>query len=113
MENSNETAVWVDRSTASQLTGLSVSTPKAYRRSGKLREGIHYVALGVQKYVYNRALLLDWLANRASPELHEFAIRAFLESLASSQAIAATSTATRRPQAERIAAEAEEPPCAS
>lgn len=70
-------------------TGLSASTLKRLRLSGDLQEGVHWQRFGTRKIVYNTTLLTDWVANQHSPELHQAAIAAYLESLPSSQAVAA------------------------
>jgi hypothetical protein len=67
------------------LATISISRSSLHRTRNKhWQEGIHYQRLGTL-VLYNLPLIRDWLANQSSPELHEQAIRQYLESLPSSQ----------------------------
>lgn len=70
-------------------TGLSASSLKRLRLSGDLQEGIHWQRFGSRKVLYVVPLIKDWIANRHTPQMHQQAIAAYLESLPSSQAVAA------------------------
>lgn len=73
--------VWVKTTEAAKLVGLSPSCLKTYRlKHGWLIEGIHWVYTnsGRRMILYNVELLCDWVANRASPEVHLWKIEAYL-----------------------------------
>jgi hypothetical protein len=74
---------WVDKNKASEITGLSNSTFKRLRTSGKWRKGIHWTQLSTRTIRYNRELIQDWMNN--DQIAHERAIANFLESLPSNQ----------------------------
>ncbi len=75
---------WLDKHAAATLLGISVHTLKPYR-SLHWQSGIHYQHLNSRTVRYHRELLLDWLATRSNPELHQRAIEAYLASLPSNQ----------------------------
>jgi hypothetical protein len=65
---------------------VQLSPSSLYRcRRQHWQPGIHYQKLGHRQVLYNLPLILDWIANRGSPELHERAIRLYLANLPSSQ----------------------------
>ena len=67
------------------LSAIAISRSSLHRtRNKSWQAGIHYQRLG-RAVLYNLPLIRDWLANQHSPELHEQAIREYLESLPSSQ----------------------------
>jgi hypothetical protein len=70
---------------ATRITGLSQEELNDHRRSGRLKQGIHWTAMNSRNFKYNVQLLLDWMTNQHAPELHETAIQNFLASLPSSQ----------------------------
>ncbi|WP_103123744.1 hypothetical protein [Nostoc cycadae] len=71
--------------TLRQKIGLSNSTFKKYRNSGVWLEGIHWQRLNTRSVRYNLPLILDWVANRNAPEVHQIAIENYLRSLPSNQ----------------------------
>ncbi|MBW4474466.1 MAG: hypothetical protein KME45_29430 [Stenomitos rutilans HA7619-LM2] len=73
-----QTAEFVDKWGASQLTGLSPETLKKYRLSGLLIEDIHWVRINSKAIRYNARLLVDWLRNRGNPRAHQQAIEHYL-----------------------------------
>jgi hypothetical protein len=77
--------VFAGPSEATAVTGLSRGELKDLRLSGELQKGAHWVAINSRSIKYNVQLLIDWMANRHAPELHEIAIQNFLASLPSSQ----------------------------
>ncbi len=68
----------------SRLTGMSIHTCKSYRYKGLWIEGIHWQRVTNKSVLYNVPLIMDWIANRTTPERHEQAIARYLESLPSS-----------------------------
>lgn len=75
------TPVWMKTADAARLIGLSPSCLKSYRlKQHFLIEGIHWVYTNSSRrtILYNVELLCDWVANRASPELHLQKIEAYL-----------------------------------
>jgi hypothetical protein len=77
---------FVNKQTASELTGLSAETLKKYRHAGKLEKGIHWVEINCRVVRYNISLLLDWVQNHdENPQGHIKAIENYLASLPSSQ----------------------------
>lgn len=77
---------FVNKQTASELTGLSAETLKKYRHAGKLEKGIHWVEINCRVVRYNISLLLDWVQNHdENPKGHIKAIENYLASLPSSQ----------------------------
>ncbi len=68
-----------------EKTGLSDSTLKKYRLSGDWIEGIHWQRLNSRCVRYNAPLILDWIANRCSPQVHLKAIENYVRSLPSHQ----------------------------
>jgi hypothetical protein len=73
------------RRVLSQVTGLSNSTFKQYQLSGIWIEGIHWQRLNSRCVLYNLPLILDWVAHRYCPEVHQIAIENYLYSLPSNQ----------------------------
>ncbi|PSB25348.1 excisionase family protein [Stenomitos frigidus] len=69
----------------SDATGLSPETFKKYRLSGKWIEGVHWQRLNSRCVLYNLSLILDWVANRSSPCVHQRAIESYLAALPSNQ----------------------------
>ena len=68
-----------------ELTGLSLTTLKRWRRKNQLVEGVHWVHVGKQVR-FNLELFQDWLINgKLDPQAHSRAIQAFQESLLSNQ----------------------------
>ncbi|RUT03787.1 hypothetical protein DSM106972_047010 [Dulcicalothrix desertica PCC 7102] len=77
---------FVNKQTASELTGLSAETLKKYRLAGKLEKGIHWVEINCRVVRYNISLVLDWIQNHdENPQGHIKAIENYLASLPSSQ----------------------------
>lgn len=65
---------------------VSLSKSTLYRlRQTEWQAGVHFHKLSHNKILYNLPLILDWVANRGSPVLHERAIRLYLADLPSSQ----------------------------
>lgn len=69
----------------SKVTGLSPETFKKYRLSGVWIEGIHWQRVNARCTLYHLPLILDWVANRSTPENHQRAIEAYLIALPSNQ----------------------------
>jgi hypothetical protein len=85
--------IFADKQAVEKILGIRNGTLKNWRIgrpdagvSPVLQEGIHWVRQSSRHTLYNVDLLRDFIANRASPEAHERAIAAYLESLPSSQA---------------------------
>lgn len=74
-----------NKRTLSQATGLSSSTLKHYRLSGVWTEGIHWQRLNSRCILYNLPLILDWVASRNCPGIHQRAIENYLYALPSNQ----------------------------
>jgi hypothetical protein len=53
---------------AETLTGMSPDTLKAYRRSGKLREGIEWFSLNSRVVRYSEKALIAWITNQLGAE---------------------------------------------
>jgi hypothetical protein len=73
---------------AKDLTGLDVETLRRYRASGVLVEGVHWVRVNDRVVLFNKALLLDWIATRGVPkseQAHQEMVQAYLADLPSSQ----------------------------
>ena len=64
-------------------TGMSTSTLKGNRLSGKWILGVHWVRITPKSVLYNLPLIMDWIANRSNPTAHQRAIDAYLASLPS------------------------------
>ena len=79
------TVTFINKYCAAEITGLSVETLKKLRLAGQLIEGVHWVAFSKRCVRYNQELLEDWAATRTSPEQHQRAVDAYLESLPSNQ----------------------------
>lgn len=69
--------------TITDRTSLSASAIYRLRKCGHWQEGIHYSVLSPKKIVYNAELIMDWITNRAQPQIHERAVQTFLASLPS------------------------------
>jgi hypothetical protein len=54
-------------------------------RSGRWREGLHYVTDEVGDRLYNLTLISDWVANLNDPIAHQRACELYLASLPSNQ----------------------------
>lgn len=81
-----ESYSFVGPKVATERTGLSRSTLKRYRLSGKLTEGIHWIRLNSRNTKYNLTLLLDWIQNQISaPNAHQKAVDNYLATLPSNQ----------------------------
>ncbi|GAB4469425.1 MAG: hypothetical protein OHK0037_27640 [Elainellaceae cyanobacterium] len=74
---------FVDKYEILALLKISDRTLKRYRAM-RWTEGIHYVK-PVQRILYNRPLIEDWLVNSDDPQAHDRAIAAFLDTLPSNQ----------------------------
>lgn len=75
---------FVNKQSASKLTGLSTETLKRYRLQGKLEKGIHWIAINQRVIKYNISLVLDWIKNyHDNPQKHMKAIENYLASLPS------------------------------
>ena len=68
-----------------QQTGFSASSLKRFRLSGNWIEGIHWVRVGSRKTLYNRELILDWIATQNNAKAHQKAIESYLSQLPSNQ----------------------------
>lgn len=68
------------------LFGISRQTISRWVAQKVLIENVHYFKLSEKSYRYNAALIQDFLLNRNTPELHQKAIQAYLDSLPSNQA---------------------------
>lgn len=77
--------VFVKGKQLSEITGLSPTTFKRYRLSGVWQQGIHWQRVNSRLTLYNRELVLDWLANRLDPASHQRTIEIYLHSLPSNQ----------------------------
>lgn len=73
-----QTAEFVDKWGASQLTGISPETLKKYRLSGLLIEDIHWVRINSKALRYNARLLIDWLRNQGNPRAHQLVVENYL-----------------------------------
>ncbi len=60
-----------------------MSTLKSYRLKGLWIEGIHWHRVTAKSVLYNVPLIMDWIATRDNPELHQVAIDRYLKSLPS------------------------------
>lgn len=81
-------AAWVKTAEAAELIGLSPSCLKNYRlKKHLLIEGVHWVYTnsGRRTILYNVELLCDWVANRASPEVHMQKIEEYLRAQSKSK----------------------------
>jgi hypothetical protein len=84
-------AVFVKTRVAAAIIGLDPDTLKTWRenelleKTPCLRRGIHFVKPSPTLTLYNRELLIDFIANIETPEHHERAIECFLAGLPSSQ----------------------------
>jgi hypothetical protein len=76
-------ATFIDRQAACDLLQISVRTLARYR-SDYWYLGIHYVQ-PVQKILYNKELIEDWLVNRHDYAAHLRAIEAYQATLPSNQ----------------------------
>lgn len=87
------TPIYVDGRTMASMLGVSKDTLKTWRlgdRRGKpatLKEGIHWVRLGLRDTRYHVALMCDYMATRHAPQHHQKAIEAYLAGLPSSRAV--------------------------
>jgi hypothetical protein len=77
--------VFIRASLLSYETGLSRTTLKRYRLQGVWQEGIHWQRLNSRSVLYNKPLVMDWIANRTNPQAHQRAIENYLSSLLSNQ----------------------------
>jgi hypothetical protein len=75
--------MFVSKHEIKQLLGVCDRTLERYRKN-HWHEGIHYVK-PVQKILYNRPLIEDWMVNRHDWRAHDRAIEAFQDSLLSNQ----------------------------
>ncbi len=66
-----------------ELTGMAASTCKYYRLKGLWIEGIHWHRVTSKSVLYNVPLIMDWIANRNNPEMHQVAIDRYRKSLPS------------------------------
>jgi hypothetical protein len=66
----NQPKMYCTKQEIIQGTGFSASSLKRFRLSGTWIEGIHWVRVGTRKTLYNRELILDWLANQNNPKAH-------------------------------------------
>lgn len=81
------------------VAAITLSRSSLYRlRQTDWQVGIHWQRLSHHQILYNLPLILDWVANRGSPELHERAIRAYLAALPSSQPKKKASHSMTRPR---------------
>ncbi|MBW4520678.1 MAG: excisionase family protein [Scytolyngbya sp. HA4215-MV1] len=76
---------FVSKNSLSDTIGLSPETFKKYRLSGIWIKGIHWQSVNSRCVLYNLPLILDWLANRNSPQAHQRTIEAYLKALPSNQ----------------------------
>jgi hypothetical protein len=74
-------AQFVKKREISKITGISGETLKKYRLSGRLSEDIHWVRVNSKVVLYNVPLVIDWLRNINSPDVHQQAIDTYLEML--------------------------------
>jgi hypothetical protein len=70
---------FVKKREISKITGISGETLKKYRLSGRLSENIHWVRVNSKVVLYNVPLMVDWLRNINSPEVHQQAIDTYQE----------------------------------
>jgi hypothetical protein len=75
---------WIGKAEVRELLQVSERTLARYR-SDHLMIGIHYTKLSEQKILYNRELILDWLANKHDWITHLRAIELYQASLPSNQ----------------------------
>ena len=78
--------IYAPRGETGQQLGVSASTLRRWRKSGEIKEGIHWIYRPGTKarVLYQIELLQDWLVNGNSPS-HERAIERYVASLASSK----------------------------
>lgn len=74
----------IDKHIVAMLLGISSETVKPYRKRYWML-GVHYVKYNSRTFRYNQKLIVDWAANRSTPEAHQQAIEAYLASLPSNQ----------------------------
>lgn len=76
---------FITKKQLSNQIGLSAETFKRYRLQGIWQEGIHWQKINSRTTLYNLPLILDWIANRDNPQIHNRAIESYLQSLPSNQ----------------------------
>jgi hypothetical protein len=76
---------FITKNEAAEIISRSPHRLKTWRLDGRLKRGIHWVAVNSRAVLYNRELLLDLVANFDTPAHHEIAISNYLKSLPSSQ----------------------------
>lgn len=77
-------SLWLDKHAAAALIGISSETIRIYRKR-YWEDGHQYQRYNSRTIRYHRELILDWAANRSSPECHQRAIEAYLASLPSNK----------------------------
>jgi hypothetical protein len=75
---------WISKQEACALLKVAPRTLARYR-SDTLMFGIHYSKISEQKILYNKELLMDWIANRQDWATHLRAIDLYQASLPSNQ----------------------------
>ncbi|MDZ4874972.1 MAG: hypothetical protein CLLPBCKN_004368 [Chroococcidiopsis cubana SAG 39.79] len=83
-ESNLNDALWIDKHAAAALIGISSETIRTYRKR-YWEDGYQYQRYNSRTIRYHRELILDWVANRSSPECHQRAIEAYLASLPSNK----------------------------
>jgi hypothetical protein len=78
------TTTWITKQEACALLKVSGRTLARYRDE-TLMDGIHFSRISVQKILYNKELLLDWIPNRHDWATHLRAIEIYRASLPSNQ----------------------------
>jgi hypothetical protein len=68
-----------------QVSPYGKSKTQEFVRSGRWREGLHFVRDEVGDRLYNLTLIADWIANINDPVAHERACESYLASLPSNQ----------------------------
>lgn len=95
--------VWLSKTETAKLIGRSPHTLRRYRERGDWQEGIHYSKLSQNSIVYNKRLILDWVANRNNPIAHQRTIEQFLTEISANGQNPTTTTITQRKRQRKAA----------
>jgi hypothetical protein len=83
------------------IVGLSPHTFRRYRERGYWQKGIHFVKVNQDTVLYNKELVLDWLANRDNPAQHQRKIDQYLASLSNHEEATTPKSKARQRQGKR------------
>ncbi len=64
-----------------QTLGVGVSTLKQWRKDDRLIEGVRFVRYSYNLLLYNVAMMINYIATRSDPQLHERQIQDYLKQL--------------------------------